>query len=157
MLIKEKIGQLTSFPVDGRLVDVLELEWHEASKRILRRHTRGGVEVAWQFLREGPALTEGDVLYADAERLIVVEIRACEVLVIRPGSFFKMAAICYEIGNRHVPLFYEEGELLVPYELPLFRVLESAGYAVAKAGRKLLHPLKTTVAMHVPLVLTSGI
>ena len=62
-----------------------------------------------------------------------------------------MASVCYEIGNKHLPLFYENDELLVPFELPLFRLLEAQGYDVRQEERKLLQPLKTTVSPHAHL------
>jgi urease accessory protein len=148
MLIQEKIGNIGSFAVDGRAIDVVELEWFETSKRVLRKRTQRGEEIALKFLREGPALTEGDILYGDGERLIVVEILSCEALVIRPVSLYEVASVCYEIGNKHLSLFFENDELLAPYEAPLFRSLVAGGYAVRKEERKLLYPLKTTVAGH---------
>jgi urease accessory protein len=70
------------------------------------------------------------------------------VIAIKPNNMFEMASICYEIGNKHLPLFYENDELLVPFELPLFRLLEAQGYDVKQDKRKLLQPLKTTVSPH---------
>ena len=61
---------------------------------------------------------------------------------------FEMASVCYEIGNKHLPLFYEEESLLVPFDAPLMRLLQAQGYDISKEERKLLQPLKTTVAPH---------
>ena len=47
-----------------------------------------------------------------------------------------------------IPLFYENDELLVPFELPLFRLLSAQGYEVSQQERKLLQSLKTTVSPH---------
>ncbi|HTI93984.1 MAG TPA: hypothetical protein VL727_25495 [Puia sp.] len=148
MLIQEKIGRIGSFAVDGRGIDVLRLEWYETGKRVMRKHTVGGREVALRFLNESPALGEGDVLYADLEVVIVVEIVACPVMVIPMGSLAAVAAICYEIGNRHLPLFIEGDVLLAPLEEPLYRWLGASGYVVSKEERKLLYPLRSTVTGH---------
>ena len=59
-----------------------------------------------------------------------------------------MASVCYEIGNKHLPLFYEDDELLLPYEAPLFQLLLAAGYDVKQGKRKLLDPLRTSVTPH---------
>jgi len=149
MLIQEKIGQMGSFEVRGRLVDMLELEWYETGKRIMRKHTRGGKEVALRFLKENPGLTEGDVLYADELMVVAVEIIPCEVMVIRMASLQTVASVCYEIGNRHLPLFFQEGNLLAPFEEPLYRWLVAGGYDVSREEKKLLCPLRSTVAGHV--------
>jgi len=148
MLIQEKLGKLESFVLRDREVDPLGLEWHETGKRLLRKTTRAGREIVLKFLRESPALAEGDVLYEDPECLVVVEILPCAALVIRPASLYGVASVCYEIGNKHLPLFYEKEELLAPYEAPLFRALVAGGYDVRQEERKLLYPLKTTVAAH---------
>jgi urease accessory protein len=148
MLIQEKIGRLASFNVEGRRIDLLEVEWYETGKRIMRKHTRGGLEVSLRFLRESPALAEGDVLYADERVVVAVEIIPCAVLVIPMESVSVVASVCYEIGNRHLPLYIEEGVLLAPFEEPLYRWLLASGYAVGKEERKLLYPLRSTVAAH---------
>jgi urease accessory protein len=148
MLIQEKIGHIASFPVDGRAIDLLELEWFETGKRILRKRTAAGRELALKFLRESPALTQGDILYAGEKELIIVGILPCASIVFYPSSVFEIASVCYEIGNKHLPLFMEEEALLVPYEAPLFRQLQAQGYDVRKEDRQLLRSLKTTVAAH---------
>jgi urease accessory protein len=148
MLIQEKIGRMGSFAIEGRMIDALRLEWYETGKRVMRKHSVGGREVALRFLNESPALMEGDVLYADEDVVIVVEIIPCDVMVIPMGSLPAVAAVCYEIGNRHLPLFIEEGVLLAPFEEPLYRWLGASGYEVSKEERKLLYPLRSTVAGH---------
>ena len=148
MLIQYKIGNLKSSNADKGKIDWLELEWHETTKRILRKKTRAGKEVSLKFLNENPALTEGDILYEDEQVIVVVTILSCDVIVVRPTNMFEMASVCYEIGNKHLPLFYESDELLVPFEMPLFRLLEVHGYNVKRDKRKLVQPLKTTVSPH---------
>jgi urease accessory protein len=148
MLIQKKIGHVDSFGIANRPVDLLPVEWYETNKRIMRRSTRQGRELALKFLQESPALTDGDILYADEQVIIAVEILSCETLVIRTAVPQDIAAVCYEIGNRHLPLYISADELLVPFEEPLHRWLLASGYAVSKAERKLLHPLRSTVAMH---------
>ena len=61
---------------------------------------------------------------------------------------YEMAYICYEIGNKHLPLFYENNQLMIPYEAPLLRVLQASGLKRLIEHRKLLHQLKTTVSPH---------
>jgi len=148
MLIQEKIGHIGSFEMGTRRTDVLAVEWYETGKRILRKATRDGVDVALRFFKEGVSLVEGDVLYADEGVVIVVEILPCEALVIPMVSMAEVAAVCYETGNRHLPLYHEEEELLAPFDAPLYRWLEGGGYVVKREMRKLLYPLRTTVAGH---------
>jgi urease accessory protein len=148
MLIQQKMGNLDAFIIQNRVIDWLPLEWYETGKRILRKKTVSGKEIFLKFLNESPALSQGDILFEDDRMIIAVEILPCDCLVIRPKDLFEMAAVCYEIGNKHLPLFFEENNLLVPLEQPLFRLLNARGYGVKQEKRKLLHPLPTTVSPH---------
>jgi urease accessory protein len=148
MLITQKKGNIHSTQINNRRIDWLPMEWYECSKRILRKQTQSGNDVALKFLDNNPALTQGDILYEDDTLVIAVDILSCEVLVIQPANLFEMASVCYEIGNKHLPLFFEKEEVLVPFEMPLFRLLSSQGYAIKQDKRKLLYPLRTTVAPH---------
>jgi urease accessory protein len=148
MLIQQKIGHIDAFDLRGRSIDWLQLEWYEASKRIFRRKTQSGTDIAIKFMGENSGLTQGDIIYEDQQSLIAIEILPCDCIVVRPADMFEMASACYEIGNKHLPLYFEENDLLVPFERPLFRLLTAQGYIVTQEKRKLLRPLKTTVAPH---------
>ncbi|MCW3092652.1 MAG: Urease accessory protein ureE [Ferruginibacter sp.] len=150
MVITEKIGNLNFFSINNRKIDSLLLEWYETNKRILHKKTISGMEVVMKFLSENQQLTEGDVVYEDDFNIITIEIKACDALIIRPKTMFEMASVCYEIGNKHLPVFYEEDEILVAFESPLFRTLLAAGYDVSQGKRKLINPLKTSVSPHGP-------
>jgi len=134
--------------INNRCIDWLQLEWYETSKRILRKLTQAGNDISLKFLDKNPALTQGDILYEDDTIIVAVDILPCEVLVIQPTNLFEMASVCYEIGNKHLPLFFENEEVLVPFDMPLFRLLSTQGYMIKQDKRKLLHPLKTSVSPH---------
>jgi len=148
MLIQQKLGNINSSSAN-KTIDWLDLEWHETNKRILHKKTRSGKAVTMKFLKENQNLTQGDILFEDAEMVIVIDIPLCEAIVIRPKNNFEMAAICYEIGNKHLSLFFQDDELLIAYEAPLFNLFSSLGYEVKKEKRKLINPLKTSVVSHV--------
>lgn len=147
MLVKEKAGNLSSFEQGNRILDRVTIEWYETNKRILHKKSRAGREV---ILKSGESqmLTEDDILWYDETVAIVVEIAPCDAISIVPSSMGEMAGLCYEIGNKHLPLFYENEELIVPFEAPLFKMLTAAGYTPKRESRKLLNQLKTTVAPH---------
>lgn len=147
MLVQQKMGNINSSSVK-KDIDWLDLEWHEANKRILHKKTRAGREITMKFLKENQNLTQGDILYEDAKTIVVIDIQPCETIVIKPKNNFEIAAICYEIGNKHLPLFFQEDELLIAYEAPLFNLLTSLGYEVKKQNSKLINPLKTSVVSH---------
>jgi urease accessory protein len=148
MLIQKKIGHIDAYELGNRSIDWLQLEWFEAGKRILRRKTLEGKEVALKFMAEHTGLTQGDIIFEDGQSVIAIEILPCECMVVKPANMFEMASACYEIGNKHLPLYFESGCLLVPFEKPLSRLLIAQGYFVKIENRKLLQPLKTTVSAH---------
>jgi urease accessory protein len=148
MLIKEKIGNIHFFAINNRTIDLLPLEWYETNKRMLHKKTLTGTAVTLKFLNEPPQLTEGDVVYEDDFKLIVITVIECDTIIIFPKTMHEMASVCYEIGNKHIPVFYQQDEILVAFETPLFNLLVAAGYAVSREKRKLINPLKTTVSPH---------
>ena len=148
MLVKKKIGNLSSFNVGDRIIDRIPVEWYECRKRILHKKTGSGKDIVMKFLAESQNLQQDDVLYADEKRVVVVEIIPCEVMMIRPENLFQMALISYEIGNKHLPLFYEDDNLLIPFDQPTFRLLEASGYQPSFQRRKLMNQLQTTVSPH---------
>jgi urease accessory protein len=148
MLVKKKIGNLSSFDIGSRVIDYLPVEWFESKKRILHKKTGSGTEMILKFLGDAQNLQQDDVLYADDKKAVVVEILPCEVMVVRPENMYQMALVCYEIGNKHLPLFWDDEMLLIPFDNPTFRLLEAAGFKPSFQRRKLLQQLNTTVTPH---------
>ncbi len=148
MVIKDKIGNINSIDTGSRIVDMLTIEWYEASKRIMHKHTQSGVAITLKFLQQNPDLKEGDILFKSDEKIITVEIKPCEAIVINPSTVMEAANICYEIGNKHLPLFYENDELLSPYDEPLYKLLKTSGYEMKIEERKLTNAIKTSVSPH---------
>jgi len=149
MIIIEKIaGNVANFSTGTRVRDPLQLEWFETAKRLLRRHTQGGQEVALRFMREAPLLQQGDIVWMDDKKAIIIDILPAAAIVLKPATMKDMAAVCYEIGNKHLPLFLEGNEVLVPYEEPLFRWLEAKGYSPVKQQRILTNMLRSNIIPH---------
>ena len=148
MLVNEKLGNLQSYYVSGRVIDVVKLEWYETLKRIIHKRTTGGRELTMKFLQASPQLTQDDIIYADQELIISVEIEPCETIILQPATMYEMAYLCYEIGNKHLPLFYENEQLLIPYEAPLERMLKGGGFTIAIEKRKLLRQITSSVSPH---------
>lgn len=151
IVIQEKRGNIYSNPLSHKAIDYLLIEWFEINKRILHKVTIDGKELTLKFLNTSPAFAEGDILYEDERSVIIVSILECDCIIIQAKDKIELAGICYEIGNRHLPLFYSNDELLVAFEWPLFRWLEVSGFNVARGDRKLMQALKSTVSAEVHL------
>ncbi|MCT3762101.1 urease accessory protein UreE [Elizabethkingia anophelis] len=148
MIINECIGNIKDISVAGKIIDYLDLEWFETTKRIQRKKTRQGVDIAIKFLREGQRLREGDILYEDGKKAIVVNVLETEAIVITPTSMLEMGTVCYEIGNKHIPLFIQEDKVLLPFEMPMYRWLEASNFRPERQTVKLLNLLKSNVEPH---------
>lgn len=148
MIIQQIIGNTKTQSIEGLDIDLLEIEWFETTKRIQRKRTNSGVEIAIKFIQEGQRLNQDDILYQDDKNAIVVNIKPCEAIVMTPSSLLEMGTICYEIGNKHLPLFIQNDQIMMPFEMPMFRWLEASGYKPEKQEIKLLHLLKSNVAPH---------
>ena len=148
MIIEDVIGNIGTLSIGSRQTDLLQLQWYETTRRVQRRQTVSGREIALRLLKQGQRLQQGDVVWMDDATAVVVDILPCEVIVVTPASMLEMGTICYEIGNKHLPVFIQDNEVLIPMEEPLYRWLESTGYTPAKATRKLTNMLRSNVTPH---------
>ena len=150
LIIQTIIGSEAELSDAGRLNaqtrDSVRLKWYEAERRILRTTTEGGWDIAFKLLKEGQRLHHGDVVYLSDTLAISVAIEPSEVMVLSPQTLPEMARACYEIGNKHTPLFLEGNELLLPYDKPLFEWLCAAGFAPQRACRRLSEQLRANSA-----------
>jgi urease accessory protein len=147
-IISQKIGHLSDVNFQGKSVDYVDFEWFETKKRIVHKTSQNGVSLRIKFLNENPDFKQGDVLFEMPDTIVAVNILPCECIVMLPRNHQELAALCYEIGNHHIPLFMDENELVVAFEKPMFQYLTAIGYQVKIEERKLLNALKTTVAPH---------
>ncbi|MBC9932319.1 urease accessory protein UreE [Chitinophaga qingshengii] len=148
MIIDKIIGNTNTLSLEGRTIDPLLLEWFETTKRIQRKHTQQGMEIAIRFLKEGQRLRIGDILYMDDNRAVVVDIIPSDAIVVTPRSLLEMGSVCYEIGNKHLPVFIQDDQVLMPFEEPIFRWLQAGGYDTVKAHTKLTNLLNANVQPH---------
>ncbi len=155
MICEKILGRLDHFPVNGRKVQYVDIEWHEAFKKIHKKITDTGTEVGIRLddsvLTRG--LYEGDVLYEDEEQIIAVHTPPCDVILVTVAldHSFMVAKVCYEIGNRHAPLFYgpEENSFITPYNEPMMAMLSKLhGVSVKKEKMTLDFDKRISASVH---------
>lgn len=111
------LGTVAEFA--GREVETVRLDDHERKRSRVRATTDAGTEIG---LALGDArVREGDVVYADDERVVAVAFEEREALVVAldgvDGSseaLASMAELGHVVGNRHRDLAVRGGELLFP-------------------------------------------
>ena len=154
MLCEKILGKLEEMDVKGRRVEYVEIEWHEAFKKIHRKTSDQGTDVGIRMddsvLTRG--LFQGDVIYADEELVVAVSTPPCEVIEISltPGHDMMAAKVCYEIGNRHAPLFWgENGTYITIYDEPMMAMVTKIhGVRAEKKLMKLDFDKRISAAIH---------
>ena len=154
MLCEKILGKLEEMDVKGRRVEYVEIEWHEAFKKIHRKTSDQGTDVGIRMddsvLSRG--LFQGDVIYADEEVVVAVSTPPCEVIEISltPGHDMMAAKVCYEIGNRHAPLFWgENGTYITIYDEPMMAMVSKIhGVRAEKKLMKLDFDKRISAAIH---------
>lgn len=129
MICEKILGKRSEPAFAGKEVDYVNIEWHEAFKKLHKKVTHGGREVGIRM--DNKILTRGlkqdDVLYMDENLLIAVNIPPDEAIVISVSEDHSgmIAKVCYEIGNKHAALFRgsHEMELITPYNEPVLQLL----------------------------------
>jgi len=137
MLITEISRNLHQESPPQKPIDWLFIEWFEATKRIQRLKTSQGMEVAIRLLGAEGRLKDGDILYEEEQGIVAVAIIPCEVIVVQPTHTLDIASISSEIGNKHLPLFVEKEELLLPLEGTIYQWLQKNGFRPRTEKRKL--------------------
>lgn len=136
MVVEKILGNLESYELNGRKLDKVWVEWYELEKKLLKKSTESGEEVG---IRVENHLHEGDILYADDNRVVAVDILPCELTVIPVSTMQEMGRLCFELGNRHLSLSIEEHQVMVPYDEPTFQYLEKLGFHPEKREEKFQH------------------
>lgn len=154
MLCEQVLGKLEDMDASGKNVEYVDIEWHEAFKKIHKKVTDQGREVGIRMddsiLSRG--LFQGDVIYQDERMLIAVNTPPCDIIQISltPGLEKMAAKVCYEIGNRHAPLFWgEDNTFITVYNDPMMIMLSKIhGVHVQKKTEKLNFDRRISASIH---------
>lgn len=141
MIITKIVGHIDDYQSSTKKIDWLELEWEELNKRIFRKLTENGTEIAMSLDSSG-SLSYGDVLYEDDDRLIVIRTTLEKAYVIKPKTMREMGKMAFEIGNRHTPCIIENDEILVRYDHTLEKLMDEVGVTYEQSERRFKEPFK---------------
>ena len=113
LLVQEIVTEVVKVPSLER--DAVKLDWEARQRCRQRLKTESGREIGLA-LPTGTVISPGDILYRDAEVEIVVEGLPEKVFVLHPETTKDYGLVCYQIGNLHRPIGFDNGAILVPYE-----------------------------------------
>ena len=131
MLVEKVIGNINDEQFKNSNIDYVDIEWHEAFKKLHRKTSQSGIEVGIKLdndiLTRG--LRQGDVLAINEDNVIAVHIPKDKALVVKVDDTHLVPKVCYEIGNRHATLFEgsSHNEFITIYSEPMKEMLEKIG------------------------------
>ena len=131
MLVEKVIGNINDEQFKNSNIDYVDIEWHEAFKKLHRKTSQSGIEVGIKLdndiLTRG--LRQGDVLAINEDNVIAVNIPKDKALVVKVDDTHLVPKVCYEIGNRHATLFEgsSHNEFITIYSEPMKEMLEKIG------------------------------
>lgn len=145
MICTTMYGKLANIDTTGKNVETVDIEWHEAFKKIHSKVTNTGREIGIRMGDEvlTRGLYEGDVIYNQDHLIIVVHTPPCKVIVVHvePSHDAMIAKVCYEIGNRHASLFWGDDDrtFITPYNEPMLTMLRKLHGVTAVTDIQPLH------------------
>lgn len=149
MVFDTKSGNIFTGSCSRKGIDEVWIHWFETRKRIIHKTSSFKQSLTLRFFDSNPDFEDGDILRESGGAEIVVRIFPVKCIVIETLDLSQAVAVAYEIGNRHLPLYFGDSGLFTPFEPPLYNYLVKAGYLVALAEKVLQNPLMTSVLPHV--------
>ena len=133
MVVEKIIGNRKDMELSDREIDIVPMEWYELDRKLLRKDSMQGEELG---IRVEERLKDGDILYMDDKKAIVLELKPCELSVMKVETMEQMGRLCFELGNRHLSLSIQPHQVSVIYDEPTFAYLEKLGFAPEKKVEK---------------------
>ena len=131
MLVEKVIGNINDEQFKNSNIDYVDIEWHEAFKKLHRKTSQSGIEVGIKLYNDilTRGLRQGDVLAINEDNVIAVNIPKDKALVVKVDDTHLVPKVCYEIGNRHATLFEgsSHNEFITIYSEPMKEMLEKIG------------------------------
>jgi len=132
-MVIEKISGKKPENTGGKVIETVPFEWFEMNNKILKKVSSKGTEIG---LRLSQPLFDGGLLYEDNEKIICLELLPCETTRVYVHAMKEMGRLCFELGNRHLPLSIAEDSVSTPYDKPTFEYLEKLGFHCERVTKK---------------------
>ena len=137
MIVEKVIGNIEEIEdIKAFHVEKVILESDDLLKRVQRVQTDHGTELGIS-LPPNHTLRDGDILHQEGKNLIVISVKADDVLVIRPADMMQMGVVAHMLGNRHLPAQFEEDTMIVQYDYLVERLLKEEKFSYTRENKKL--------------------
>ena len=116
MIFNEVIGNINQIDnLSEYHVETIYLSSENMLKRILRVTSDHNREYGIT-LEKNEKLSDGDILYNQDNKLIVVKMNSEDVLVIKPSTITEMGIIAHALGNRHLQAQFVDDTMIIQYD-----------------------------------------
>ncbi|MDR7871046.1 MAG: urease accessory protein UreE [Tissierellaceae bacterium] len=127
-IITKVKGSIKDKEFEGLSINYVDIPWYDSGKRIQKLITNKGnnIGIRLDSVNINRGLLQGDVLEVIDGEAIAINIIEDKCIAVKANDLQTVAKVCYEIGNRHSPLFYSEdySELILPYDKPIHEMLK---------------------------------
>lgn len=139
------LGNIDTFLVGARTVERVAVTSDAMAKRILRLATsRGDLGIRLEDTR----LRDGDVVYADNSRVIVVAVEAEDLLIAAPRTVAEAFELGHLLGNRHKPVQVWNERVVVAYDPLLEELFDARNIPFERERMRLTEPFRHAHAPH---------
>ncbi|MDR0330263.1 MAG: urease accessory protein UreE [Chitinispirillales bacterium] len=132
MIIEKIIGPLPDRDSD-KPIETVPFEWFEQNNKILKKVSSSGADIG---LRLSEPLYDGAILFEDNDKIIALSLKPCELTKVNASSMREMGRVCFELGNRHLPLSIGDAWVCTPYDSPTFEHLRKLGFSCERITEK---------------------
>lgn len=116
MVFNKILGNINSLEnLEKYHVETIYVDSENLLKRILRVTSDHKREYGIS-LENGERIKDGDLLFNEDNKIIVVRTKSEDVLVIKPKSMNEMGEIAHKLGNRHLQAQFSNGEMIIQYD-----------------------------------------
>lgn len=86
IVVSEVIRNAKNEDLSSKEVDFFDIEWFESTRKILRKDTHKGEEVALRILKENLRLKHHDVLWEEGNKMILINVLPADAVVVQPKN-----------------------------------------------------------------------
>lgn len=109
-------------------IDFLSLQWYEVNRTVIKRKTEGGRAISLSRF-PGTPIHDDEIVHTTDSLVVKARIEPCICIVLHADDIATIGSFCFDVGNRHLPIFCIEDKIVVSYDGRLFQAL-SGKYGV---------------------------
>ncbi|MFD1770924.1 urease accessory protein UreE [Sphingobacterium suaedae] len=104
--------------------DILFIEWYEVGRILLTRSTVTGRSVRIERAL-GMTFYDGEIIHIAPDFTICIRIKPCLCILLKTFDFDVLGHFCFEVGNRHLPLFWQKDGIALAYDGHVYPALKA--------------------------------